>query len=108
MTKPGVQKPHCEPWYRPSPAAPDAAGPGDRSADADRHDMASIERADETDAGIDAFIDQLPSEAPTSTVQAPQSPSAQPSLVPRSAVEPQEIEQGLHRRHGRKLDRRCH
>ena len=66
----------------------------------DRHDMAAVERADEADAGVDAFIDELAVESrPTSTVQAPQSPSAQPSLVPRSERrQAQKIEQRRVRR----------
>jgi hypothetical protein len=52
-----------------------------------RHDMAAVDRSKEADAGVDGLVDDpRPGQVrPTRTVQAPLSPSAQPSLVPVAA-----------------------
>ena len=92
ITKPGVQKPHCEPWHStiacctgcsapPSPcrsstvksALPSSVGRNWMQA------LALRRRRPPTTSGAAA---PAGASSPTTTVQAPQSPSLQPSLVP--------------------------
>ena len=53
----------------------------------DRDEFRAVELAEEQDAGVDRLVGQLARLAarPSTTVQAPQSPSAQPSFVPVAA-----------------------
>ena len=49
----------------------------------DGDELPAVGLAGEQDAGIDRLVDEpLAAQPPSTTVQAPQSPSAQPSLVP--------------------------
>jgi hypothetical protein len=83
MTMPGVQKPHCEPWCS-TMACLNGMEFTASSQVIDRHQFAAMHVTHEHDAGICRFIDDLALRAtrPIATVQAPQSPSLQPSLVP--------------------------
>ena len=73
----------------------------------DGDEFGAVDLAEQQDAGIDRLVDgRRPSRTrPSATVQAPQSPSAQPSLVPKCAlVQSQIIEKGGARVKTRNLD----
>jgi hypothetical protein len=86
MTKPGVQKPHCELPFS-AIARCRAVGPAffDRLSTVITARPSTIGRnwmQELTARQAISSPPSLPSSSPTSTVQAPQSPSAQPSLAP--------------------------
>ena len=82
MTKPGVQKPHCEPWHATS-ACCTGCGCG-RSSTVMTARPSSVGRKlrQALTLRIATPPGAVSSRSATSTVQAPQSPSLQPSLVP--------------------------
>ena len=80
---PGVQKPHCEPCsidhgllQRMQVVAVGEV--------LDRDELRPVDLAEQQNAGVDGLVGERcrRADAPRTTVQAPQSPSAQPSLVP--------------------------
>src|SRR5690606_16979849 len=82
MTKPGVQKPHCEAWVstiacwtgcRPSPSA--------RSSTVNNA-LPPSWATNRMQASTARYRRRPSTASPITTVQAPQSPSAQPSLLP--------------------------
>ncbi len=84
MTKPGVQKPHCEPWQSTIACCTGCRRAVGGLQILDGEQLAAVERRHELDAGIDGAVVEPRRRCglATTTVQAPQSPSAQPSLVP--------------------------
>ena len=68
--------------------------------------MAAIKRADETDAGVDRFIFQLAIQQAANQHGAGAAVAFGATFLGAAqiAVKPQEIEQGLDRRHGREFD----
>ena len=102
MTKPGVQKPHCEPWCstnaactgcRLAAATPRVTSAGDRPIPAAPSTVSTWWSAMAPNGVMQLLRLKKGPGAPslvgsakscTITVQAPQSPDAQPSLVPVS------------------------
>jgi hypothetical protein len=83
ITKPGVQKPHCEPWQSTIACCTGCSAPAGGTQVVDGEQRLAVQHGQELDAGVDIRARRaVAAPFPTSTVQAPQSPSAQPSLVP--------------------------
>ena len=92
---------------RPAPAAPGAAGRPARASDSTVNTALPSSEGSGPDAGVDRLPASVPSprDSATTTVHAPQSPSAQPSLVPVSwRVSRSHCEQRRLRRHAGDVD----
>ena len=80
---PGVQKPHCEPW-KSTIACCTGCSVLALGEVLDGEQLGAVDLPEQQDAGVDGLVGQRARRAAgdSTTVQAPQSPSAQPSLVP--------------------------
>ena len=82
MTKPGVQKPHWEPWLATMACWMGCNAPSHFRLSTVNSARPSSMGANRMQA-LTALNSTFPSRSsPSTTVQAPQSPSAQPSFVP--------------------------
>jgi hypothetical protein len=83
MTKPGVQKPHCDPWHCTIASCAGCKVPSAAARSSTVHSaMPSTECASRMQLLMARYCMRPASASPITTVQAPQSPSPHPSLVP--------------------------
>ena len=64
ITKPGVQKPHCEPWQSTIACCTGCSARLGVLQVLDREELAAVERGHELDAGVDRAVDQPAALAP--------------------------------------------
>ena len=82
---PGVQKPHWLPWCLSTASCTGCSAPsGPARSSTATSSLPSIMPSRQMQALTGAYSSLPSCKVPSATVQAPQSPSAQPSLVPQA------------------------
>jgi hypothetical protein len=101
IAKPGVQKPHCEPWHSTSACCTGCSAPSGLLQVFDREQGLAVERGRELDAGIDRLQFQLAVFQRTDDHGAGAAVALGAAFLGAGAAQvlPQVLQDGLRRRH---------